>query len=1473
VTSDCDRFPLYDPAQERDACGVGFVADTAARPRRDVVALGLTALARMAHRGGSAVVDAVDGCGLLAAIPWRFVEQAFDRGAGRHDARALGMFFMPAGAVSDLQHLVESAIADHGASLVAWRAVRVDREALPAASRDAAPAVWQALVTAPHAAALERRLYRARLAIEARVRGARIAGFAIVSLSTATVVYKALALPADLPRFYPDLADPRFVSPFAVFHQRFSTNTSADWSLAQPFRVLAHNGEINTIAGNRLWLRARAAERMTSAAAAADRAEARLEFEALSARQTGSDSQSLDAAADALRLRGCALPHAIARLVPPAWERDRGLPDEVRAFHTAEALASDAWEGPAALIWADGRYVGASLDRNGFRPARILRTADGLLAVASEVGVLDVPDEEIVDRGRLGPGETIALDLHRRVVQGGGDLVRQLAQQQPYRRILGRSLRVLPSRVDTVAAPGEADLRRVQTTFGWSREDVDVLVGPMAREAHEPVGSMGDDAPPAVLSAKDRPLTDYFRQRFAQVTNPPLDPYRESCVMSLRTVLGPRGEVAQDGPVPARIQLSSPILSPSQLDALLDARDLAPAVLDATCPPSGDGAALAQAVDRLADTACDRVRDGSTVIVLSDRGVDAGRAPLPAPLVAAAVHHRLVLAGLRLRASLVVDTGDVRDAHTAAVLIAYGAAAVCPRVAFATVASIATDDRSGHLTRYLLALQRGLLKILSKMGVCTIGSYCGAQLFDTLGLDRALVARYFPGTPAPLGGIGLDAIAAQIAERHARAYGHLVDRLPHHGLHGYRRDGEYHATNPLVVRQLHRARDGGEAYREFTTLVHARPAAAVRDLLDFAAAEALPIERVEPAADICRRFFASAMSVGALSPETHRVIATAMNQIGARSNSGEGGEEPDRYRRPAAGDWTGSRTKQVASARFGVTPAYLRSADELQIKIAQGSKPGEGGQLPGDKVVAHIAALRHARPGTPLISPPVHHDIYSIEDLAQLIVDLRTLHPQARLNVKLVAGTGIGVIAAGVVKAGADAIQISGHDGGTGASPRGSIKHAGLPWELGLAEAHQVLVHHGLRHLVRLQTDGGLKTGRDIAIAAALGADEYGFGTAALVAVGCVMARQCHLNTCPVGIASQRPDLRAKFTGTPDMLVGYLTLVAEDVRAILARLGLRSIDELVGRADLLRARDDVSGRPASLDVTPLLVAAKPQAPPHARHTMRRHRPTRAAASADRLDRLSPSKPLLATQPIANTDRAFGAHVAGAIAARFGDRGLPDGSVRLHVTGSAGQSFGAFAVPGMRLVLTGDANDYVGKGMHGGEIVVRPHPRQRGRAHQVLAGNTALYGATGGRLFVAGRAGERFAVRNSGATAVVEGIGDHGCEYMTGGTVVVLGPVGVNFAAGMSGGVAYVLDPGDRLGARCNPEATTVAAIDARDRQVIRALVEAHLRATGSRVARQLLRAGDEALAGFRKIAPEVVEAPAASEVRAVAARA
>jgi glutamate synthase domain-containing protein 2/glutamate synthase domain-containing protein 1/glutamate synthase domain-containing protein 3 len=1488
------------PSSDHDACGVGFIAHSRGRAGRDIVAHGLAALRRLTHRGAEASLGAVDGCGVLTAIPWTWIGDAFGGRLPAARTRGLGMVFVHPSDRLPAAEIVERELRLSGARSIDWRIVPTDRAAVLRAQRETTPTVLQVVGGFDDGRqATDAALYRARLRIEriARTAGVRLT---IVSLSTRTVVHKALVTPDALDRFFPDLADARFVSPFITFHQRFSTNTSADWALAQPFRTLAHNGEINTIAGNRLWMRARSADATSLPGFSVD--------PPISTH--GSDSLSLDDAIEMLRHHGYSLAHAVTRLVPPAWERDRDLPPDVRAFYEFQALVSEPWDGPSALVFADGRYVGAALDRNGFRPARIVTTADDLIAVASEVGVLPADEHDIVHRARLGPGDMIVVDVERGSVMGTNEIRRRLAFRRRYRALVADVLRPLadvaavgvePAEGDDVvrsvrlqADPdpakaghyrGTVDLARRQAAFGCTREEIELLLKPMITEGHEAVGSMGDDAPPAALSQRSRLFGDYFRQRFAQVTNPSVDPYRESSVMSLSTLLGGHGSFIDElAPRPPRIVLRSPILCRRDLDQLAMSPALQPVTIDIVFPVCGGVETFDVRLQTIADEACAAVERGSALVILTDRLLSADAAAVPALLAQAAVHHALVDRGLRMRASIIVETGDARDAHHLGLLFGYGASAVCPSLGYDTIAALADTDPTGcdvAITRYRLALERGLRTLMSKMGVCTFSGYCGAQLFEILGLDASLVDRFFPGTASPIGGATLADIAATVLARHRRAFAETAPAAEYPGLHGFRRGGEYHATNPIVVRGLQKARDEAlapapvaqgisPAYETFTSHVYGRPPQAIRDLVELTPSTPVtpaPLEQVESVEAICRRFFASAMSVGALSPETHRTIATAMNRLGARSNSGEGGEEPDRF-----GNEEGSRTKQVASARFGVTPAYLRSADELQIKIAQGSKPGEGGQLPGMKVIPHIARLRHAQPGTTLISPPVHHDIYSIEDLAELIYDLRAFHPTARMNVKLVASVGVGIIATGVAKAGADAIQISGHDGGTGASPRASIKHAGMPWEIGLSEAHHALTRAGLRGRVVLQTDGGLKTGRDIAIAAALGAQEYGFGTAALVALGCVMARQCHANTCPVGIATQREDLRAEFAGTADMLVGYLKLIAGEVREILASLGLTRLEDLIGRADLLRRRDGVI---PSLSLEALLSPARAERPLAPALSSRpgpfgpgisagpKGPALHVTPSSELLDTIGPDHPLSVTGPIANTDRAYGAGIAGAIAARFGDRGLPEGSVQLAMTGSAGQSFGAFALPGMRLSLIGDTNDGLGKGMHGGEIVVAPAARERGRANQVLAGNAALYGATGGRLFVAGLAGERFAIRNSGATAVVEGVGDHACEYMTGGTVVVLGPVGQNFAAGMTGGVIYVAANRESLAARTHPQHLAIDAPTLAEQRLLRELLETHERLTGSRVARSLLRF-DRHLAGFCRITPVIAAAVASS---------
>jgi len=1467
------------PMTERDACGVGFVADVHGRAHHLILSLALTAVASMRHRGAVAADGKTgDGAGVLTQIPYRLLRREMSLPASDTDI-ALGMLFLPqdAGRVGQAKTIIARAIDRVGLGLIGWREVPVDPEALGEYARATRPQIAQVVLARPAGLgdhAFDRLLYRCRRTIEQDAASAALDVY-IPSFSRRTVVYKGLFASPQLSRFYRDLVDPAYETGLAVFHQRYSTNTFPSWRLAQPFRAIAHNGEINTLQGNIIWTRAREAHLPP-------------EFVPL-LQEGGSDSAMLDNVVELLTVSGRDLAHALLMLVPPAWEGDVEMDEEVRAFFAYHACLTEPWDGPAALAFSDGTVVGAALDRNGFRPARFCRTTDGLVIMASEAGVIDVPPGQVAEFGRLGPGQMLLVDTAHGIVRRDGEVKRDHAARHPYGEWVRRHIVPLPEELPPGHPPAGAS-PTLQRAFGYTLEDVAHILRAMAEEGKDPVFSMGDDTPPAVLSRQPRLLYSYFRQRFAQVTNPPIDPLRERLVMSLASHLGPAPAFLDPAPSGAEeiVRLPSPILAPGQVRWLAEQGPLPVHRLPALFDVAGGPSALQGAVEALAAEAC-RVARQPGILVISDAGVDAGHAPIPMLLAVAAVHHALIRTGGRLRVGLIAETGEARTIHHLACLLGYGANAVAPwLVETALTAGSANGDREQRWHAYRRAAEAGVLKIMSKMGISTLAGYCGAQIFEAIGLDGDLIARYFPGTPSRIGGIGLETIASEVLARHHEAFssrdgsegdGSPEGRLAETGEIRFRRGGEFHAFNPYVVKALHRAaRRGPDARRAFAALIADRPPAALRDLLEFAPQTPVPLAEVEPAEQIVRRFVISAMSHGALSLEAHRALAIAANRLGARSNSGEGGEDPSRYPRPSNGEgWANSRIKQVASARFGVTPAYLLSADELEIKMAQGSKPGEGGQLPGHKVSREIAAIRRAQPGMTLISPPPHHDIYSIEDLAQLIHDLRHLHPTARVAVKLVAESGVGTIAAGVAKAFADTIQISGHDGGTGASPLDSIKHAGVPWELGLAETQQVLVANDLRGRVRLRVDGGLKTGRDVVIAALLGADEFGFGSAAVVALGCVMARQCHLNTCPVGIATQREDLRAKFSGRPELVVAYLLGVAEEVRELLASLGARTLDEIIGRVELLRQRPAPHPKAASVDLGFVLRDPDPAGTRPRRATSARNTPPVGDDLDGRI--LEEIAPLLEGRlpaaggsvrrryRIRNAHRTVGAGVAGAIARRYGDGGLPDRSIVLEFEGAAGQSFGAFCVPGLSLHLIGQANDYVGKGMAGGEIVLRPAPGWAGdTARNVILGNTVLYGATGGRLFAAGRAGERFAVRNSGATAVVEGVGDHGCEYMTGGTVVVLGEVGRNFAAGMTGGIAYVLDESDLLGSRCNPEHVRVETLaDAAEEATVVDLIGEHVRLTGSAHGRAILDQWPLRAGKFRRVVP-TVPAPAPAPV-------
>jgi glutamate synthase (NADPH/NADH) large chain/glutamate synthase (ferredoxin) len=1443
----------------------------------------------MAHRGA---VDADgrtgDGAGVITQIPHDLLASEFARRGARlpnAGSLAVGLFFLPSGEDERrvCRESVTRALRDGGLPLLGWREVPVREEALGPKARGSRPAIFHLLVGRPEGLTdgeYETRLFLARKEMERRLCPFLPERFAVASLSHRTLVYKALARGVDLAGVYPDLENPLFATAFALFHQRYSTNTLPSWALTQPFRVLAHNGEINTIPGNRARMRSRGA-----AIAAGGRPEQKALLPLL---QEGmSDSANLDNAAELLTRTGHSLLQSIAMLLPPAWENDPDLPRDARAFFEYQAARMEPWDGPALVVFTDGLTVGAATDRNGLRPARTVETRDGLFALASEAGVVDVAEDNVFSRGRLQPGDLLALDLEEHVVLERTAIHARLAAGKPYRQWLEANARpgILAARRGAPSAFGGGPSCSVPVlkAFGYTREEMELVLGPMHREGREPLGSMGDDTPLAVLSGKPRLLFSYFKQRFAQVTNPPIDPLREALVMSLATPLGPEGDFWTEGPEhAARVWIDGPVLRPEEVGAV------AAGALRGSCRKvslrfrtAGGLAAFRRRLDRVIRASVRAAQEGASWIVLSDRGVDARHAALPTLLGAAAVHQSLVRRGLRSRVGLLVEAGDARDEHQVACLLAFGADAVCPWLALERIRSAATEtgapEPSTRLSesRYLSTLGKGILKILSKMGISTLRSYQGAGLFEAIGVSARVVREYFPGTPSPIEGAGLPEIAEEVLRRHDLAFGPAArEVLEEGGFHRYRRDGEVHAYSPEVVRALHDAVGSGEAldYAVYADLVHRRDPVVVRDLLELAPARPVPIDEVEPVEAIFPRFATAAMSIGALSPEAHETLAIALNRIGGRSNSGEGGADPDHFWTALAnGDSANDRIKQVASARFGVTAEYLMSADELQIKMAQGSKPGEGGQLPGHKVAAHIARLRHAPQGTTLVSPAPHHDIYSIEDLAQLIYDLKRVNPRARVGVKLVSSAGIGTIAAGVVKAFADAILVSGHDGGTGASPLGSIKNAGAPWEIGLAEVQQVLVAAGLRRRVRLQVDGGLKTGRDVVIAALLGAEEFAFGSAALVSTGCVMARQCHLNTCPVGIATQREDLRRKFRGTPEMVIRFLTAIACEVREILARIGLRSLEDAVGRTELLEPRVPGRFKIATVDLGRVVPGPRLPAGPRRRVDVRNDPPGTGGELDGRvLERLrskegsGPSR-LWMTLDVTNADRAVGARIAGEMAGRLRGRRLAPGTVSLDYRGSAGQSFGAFCIDGMRMTLEGEANDHVGKGMSGGEIVLIPRPCVRVPAGQpVLAGNAVLYGATGGRLFAAGRVGERFAVRNSGAIAVVEATGDHACEYMTSGVVAILGETGRNLGAGMSGGVAYVLDEDGNCPNRCNTDmASLVRILSPHDAGRLKQMLEWHRDATGSARALEILENWEAFLPSFWKLLPKEAEMPAA----------
>ncbi|MCU0890142.1 MAG: glutamate synthase large subunit [Sandarakinorhabdus sp.] len=1475
---------MYRPELEGDACGVGLVAATDGKPQRRVVTAAIDALKAVWHRGA---VDADgktgDGAGILVEIPVDFFHEHVERHGQKPVAGllAVGQVFLPRtdlGAQEACRTIVESEIIGFGYKVYGWRQVPVDISCIGDKAMQSRPEIEQIMIAGPEPDGegakerFEKDLYLIRRRIEKKVIEAQIQGFYFCSLSCRTLIYKGLFLAESLSQFYPDLLDERFVSRFAIYHQRYSTNTFPQWWLAQPFRTLAHNGEVNTIRGNSNWMKSH--EIKMAAAAFGEHSEDIKPLIPAGA----SDTAALDAVFEAFVRSGRDAPTAKLMLVPQAWQKDDTLDPETRAMYAFFASLMEPWDGPAALAMTDGRWVVAGLDRNALRPMRYCLTRDGLLITGSEAGMVVVPEADVVKKGALGPGEMIAVDLDAAPTRFYSDaqIKAKVAGAQDYQALVAGFINFEDLDGSDAPEPAAAfsrdQLRRRQVAAGQTLEDMELILAPMVEDAKEAVGSMGDDAPLAVISDLPRNLSHFFRQNFSQVTNPPIDSLRETRVMSLKTRFSNLTNILDEGATQAGVMvMESPVLSNRDWHRLQQHFGRQAAEIDCTFDINGGAAALREAIARVRAEAETLVRQGKTQLFLTDEHQSAGRAGIAMILATAGVHTHLVRKGLRTYASINVRAAEALDTHYFAVLIGVGATTVNAYLAQEAIADRHARGLFGGLSlddcvaRYKKAIDDGLLKIMAKMGIAVISSYRGGYNFEAVGLSRALVHDFFPGMPAKISGEGFESLFINTQMRHEKAWDEDVAALPVGGLYRWRAGGEAHAWDGHLIHLLQTAvsRDSYSDYVKFSRGVQALPPISLRDLLDFVPnTTPIPLEAVESVTEIRKRFVTPGMSLGALSPEAHETLAIAMNRIGAKAVSGEGGEDPVRYKPYANGDNANSVIKQVASGRFGVTADYLNACEEIEIKVAQGAKPGEGGQLPGFKVTELIARLRHSTPGVTLISPPPHHDIYSIEDLAQLIYDLKQINTRARVCVKLVSSAGIGTVAAGVAKAHADTILISGNNGGTGASPQTSIKYAGTPWEMGLSEVNQVLTLNGLRQRVKLRADGGLKTGRDVVIAAILGAEEFGIGTMSLVAMGCIMVRQCHSNTCPVGVCTQDDALRAKFVGTPEKVINLMSFVAEEVREILARLGCRSLDDVIGRTELLRQVSRGAEHLDDLDLNPIL--AKVDAPDH----MRRwglgngRNPVPDSLDADMIrdaaHLFERGEKMQLAYTVRNTHRAVGTRLSGEITRRFGMTGLQPGHVHIRLRGSAGQSLGAFAVQGVKLEVFGEANDYVGKGLSGATIVVRPMVSSPLASHEnAIIGNTVLYGATSGRLFAAGRAGERFAVRNSGATVVVEGCGANGCEYMTGGTAVVLGPVGDNFAAGMSGGMAFVLDREGRFERAVNRESVIVQRLaSAHWEGVVHALIEEHARETGSKWAAGLLAEWDRTRQAIWQVCPK-----------------
>jgi len=1467
---------LYDPRFEHDSCGVSFVANLRGEQSNELVQTGLRALTNLEHRGATgAEPDTGDGAGILLQIPDRLFRNVVSADLPPAGAYAAGIGFLPQGEGAEAaKTAIEGILSDEGLDVVAWRELPIDPSTLGTTAREAMPSFWQLFCAAPDGRSgieLDRLTFVARKRIEHE-----LSDVYFPSLSSRTIVYKGMLTTPQLSAFFPDLTNPLIESALLLVHSRFSTNTFPSWPLAHPYRYVAHNGEINTVQGNQNWMRAREALASSELLPGLERA---LPI----CTPGGSDTARFDEALELLHLGGRSIEHAVLMMIPEAWENNSDMDQDRRDFYRYHAALMEPWDGPASVTFTDGEVIGAVLDRNGLRPSRYWVTDDDLVVMASEVGVIDIEPEKIVTKGRLQPGRMFLIDTREGRIVDDEEIKKRLAAEQPYAEWLAAgmvSLDDLPEREHVVFS--HDSVRRRQQIFGYTDEELKVILAPMAKSGIEPIGSMGTDTPLAVLSERPRLIFDYFQQLFAQVTNPPLDAIREEVVTAVTSTIGPEANLLEPGPENCRqLVLPFPIIDNDELARIIHAageggrEELVSHTVRALYPVTSGGAGLERRLEEIFDEVSTAIDDGARIIVLSDRNTDETFAPIPSLLVTAAVHHHLVRTKQRTQVGLVVESGDAREIHHMALLIGYGAGAINPYLAFESIEDLISANMHGlgdedpaiAIRRYIKACGKGVVKVMSKMGVSTVASYTGAQIFEAIGIGEDTINTYFTGTVSRLGGIGLDEIATAVAMRHRWAHPERPEQRAHRqleagGEYQWRREGEYHLFNPETVFKLqHATREKRwDIFKEYSSRVddQSERLATLRGLFKFADDRtAIPLEEVESASSIMKRFSTGAMSYGSISAEAHETLAVAMNSIGAKSNTGEGGEDSDRLHDPERR----SSIKQVASGRFGVTAEYLTNSDDIQIKMAQGAKPGEGGQLPGHKVYPWVAKTRHSTPGVGLISPPPHHDIYSIEDLKQLIHDLKNANPAARIHVKLVAEMGVGTVAAGVSKAKADVVLISGHDGGTGASPLTSLKHAGGPWELGLAETQQTLVLNGLRDRIIVQTDGQLKTGRDVVIAALLGAEEFGFATAPLVVSGCVMMRVCHLDTCPVGIATQNPELRARFAGKPEFVVNFFEFIAEEVRELMAQLGFRTIDEMIGRVEALDIRPAVDHWKASgLDISPMLIPGDNRYEQTLHCTVEQDHGLDEALDQNLIEQargaIDDAIPVVINSPIRNVNRTVGTLLGHEITKKWHDDGLPDGTITINFTGSAGQSLGAFVPKGVDIRLSGDANDYVGKGLSGGRIIIRPDESARFVAEdQVIAGNVIGYGATGGEIFIRGVVGERFCVRNSGATAVVEGVGDHGCEYMTGGTVVVLGATGRNFGAGMSGGIAYLYDRDGDVDRCVNPEMVAIETLSDSDREQLKAIIERHRDFTGSQSAERMLASWSVEVSKFRKIMP------------------